>query len=152
MRFVADAMLGKLAKWLRITGLDVLYDKQLTADQAEKLAMDEDRVLLTRRTSIVQKPTHPKILFIKHNALVDQIHQFFEAFPKLEPWGNLFSRCILCNTELEEVPKESVLDKIPPYVAKTQNTFTRCPTCSRIYWPATHKERMEARLRQMLGA
>jgi hypothetical protein len=151
MKFLADAMLGKLAKWLRLIGVDVSFDKYLTADQAEKLAMKEGRVLITRRTSIVQKPKHPEILFIKYNALADQFRQFLESYPAIDPWANIFFRCILCNTQLEPVQKETVLSFVPPYVAKTQTNFTRCPTCQRIYWPATHKERMEKHLRQLLG-
>jgi hypothetical protein len=43
---------------------------------------------------------------------------------------------------LEPIAKEKVEDKVPPYVFATQEKFSICGTCRRIYWPATHHQRM----------
>ena len=50
----------------------------------------------------------------------------------------MFSRCIICNVELEDIDKAKVKDKVPEYVFKTQGEFITCPKCQRIYWQGTH--------------
>jgi uncharacterized protein with PIN domain len=61
----------------------------------------------------------------------------------------LFSRCLRCNVPLEEIPPEEAAPEVPPYVARTQERFRRCPRCRRIFWRATHAERMRKRLARM---
>ena len=60
-----------------------------------------------------------------------------------------FSRCLNCNEVLQTVTKAEVADRLPLYVFQTQNQFSRCPQCQRIYWPGTHWTNMRAELRQM---
>jgi hypothetical protein len=43
-RFVADVMLGKLAKWLRIAGYDVLYSNRYTDDELISVSRNENRI------------------------------------------------------------------------------------------------------------
>src|SRR3990170_1884649 len=47
-RFAADAMLGRLARWLRLLGFDCAYDVATTDEGIARLAMSEGRTLLTR--------------------------------------------------------------------------------------------------------
>jgi uncharacterized protein with PIN domain len=56
-------------------------------------------------------------------------------------------RCSLCNEELQPVGKDQVRDRVPPYVFATQSSFACCPRCGRLYWPATHVERMREELK-----
>src|SRR5215207_8725140 len=46
--FLADAMLGRLARWLRVMGFDTAYDPALTDPALVALARRDGRVLLTR--------------------------------------------------------------------------------------------------------
>jgi uncharacterized protein with PIN domain len=39
---------------------------------------------------------------------------------------------------------------VPPYVYDTQEAFSACPACGRLYWHATHREEMERQLREIL--
>jgi len=54
-------------------------------------------------------------------------------------------------TLLEEVKKELLTEKVPPYVWKTQDEFRRCNSCQRIYWAGTHRENAERFLRKIIG-
>ena len=54
MTFVADCMLGRLAKWLRILGFDVLYFPKAEDPALVEIARREGRVLLTRDTGLIE--------------------------------------------------------------------------------------------------
>ena len=41
-----------------------------------------------------------------------------------------------------------VAERVPPYVRRTQDRYSECPHCGRIYWAGTHW----ARMREVLGS
>lgn len=148
--FIADAMLGKLTKWLRLAGVDVEYDKQIDDDTLIKRAMYNGLVILTRDRCIVKRKNVGDHLLIWSDHLPEQILEFIKVF-EIDTLDSAFTRCIRCNTLLEEVEKSSLKDQIPPYVWKTQNEFRRCNNCKRIYWAGTHRENAESFLRKVIG-
>ena len=52
--FLADAMLGSIARKLRVFGFDTLYNAQAHDDEILKIAMEQDRVILTADKESVQ--------------------------------------------------------------------------------------------------
>jgi uncharacterized protein with PIN domain len=56
MKFIADVMLGKLAKRMRLLGFDVLYDPAYEDNEVLRLALDHDRVILTRDAGLASRP------------------------------------------------------------------------------------------------
>ncbi|HWP91714.1 MAG TPA: Mut7-C RNAse domain-containing protein [Thermodesulfobacteriota bacterium] len=148
-RFIADSMLGKLAKWLRLAGIDVEYDKDIDDDWLTRRALIEGRVILTRDRSIAKRKGVNECLLIWSDHLDEQLIEFLQVF-ELRTLQSAFTRCIRCNTLLEEVKKELLTEKVPPYVWKTQDEFKRCNTCNRIYWAGTHRENAERSLRKFI--
>ncbi|MBN1571776.1 MAG: Mut7-C RNAse domain-containing protein [Deltaproteobacteria bacterium] len=133
MKFAADAPLGKLSKWLRIMGYDCAYPAVL-----EDQDPDDDRIFLTRTTGVKGKG----VLFIGCNYIEDQIDTLNTLLPikdNIKP----FTRCTLCNTPLKTIEKESVFTDVPDYIYVTHDDFQICPSCKRVYWRGTHRERME---------
>jgi hypothetical protein len=63
--------------------------------------------------------------------------------------ADLFSRCLRCNLPLVDADREAARARVPPFVARTQERFRRCPGCGRLYWRASHVRRMRERLRRM---
>jgi len=151
VKFFADEMLGKLARWLRMSGLDVLYYRNTDDDVMIETARRENRVVLTRDTRLIKKLIEKEYLFISHDYLDDQIQAFYFRFPQLLKEQNMLSRCVECNTALRNIEKEKIKDKVWPYVYQTQDNFTTCPNCHRIYWKATHVKKIEERLNRMLS-
>src|SRR5918992_508826 len=139
-------MLGKLAKWLRLMGQDVIYGPHLCGYGLIRAARQEGRLILTRDRRLKQKQP-PDFLFIESDHYREQLRQVVRAC-KLDPLGRAFTRCAECNAVLQPRPKEAVETQVPPYVFSTQERFSACPKCRRIYWPATHHERMLAELRE----
>lgn len=146
MIFIADEMLGKLARWLRMSGFDVLYFRQVSDEELIQKARNEGRILLTRDTRLIQRLAPNEYLFITQDHLQEQFLEFFRHFPDLSQDQHPFSRCAECNTPLEPIEKEKVRGKVWPFVFKTQDHFTLCPTCRRIYWEATHVRQIRQKL------
>jgi uncharacterized protein with PIN domain len=148
VKFAADRMLGRLAKWLRIIGQDVIYGPHLCGYGLIRAARSADRLILTRDRGLKQKQP-PAFLFIESDHYRDQLRQVVRACGLKIVEEKLFSRCIECNTMLQSSPKEALEGVIPPYVFSSQERFFSCPTCRRVYWPATHHARMVAELRNL---
>ncbi|MCI0453421.1 MAG: Mut7-C RNAse domain-containing protein [Candidatus Dadabacteria bacterium] len=148
--FIADSMLGKLTKWLRLAGVDVEYDKYIEDDILIKRAQSENRVILTRDRSIVKRKGVGVHLLIWSDHLAEQLLEFIQVY-EIDTLENAFTRCIRCNTVLAEVKKDSLSGQIPPYVLKTQDEFRLCNRCGRIYWAGTHRENAEGFLRKVIG-
>ena len=133
-------MLGRLVKWLRIVGQDVIYGPHLTGYGLIRAARDENRLILTRDRGLKQKQP-PPYLFIESDHYRDQLRQVVSQCG-LKLGNDLFTRCIECNALLQSKPRESLEKVVPPYVFSSQDKFFSCPTCRRVYWPATHHQRM----------
>lgn len=145
-RLAADAMLGGLARWLRVLGLDTAYDPALDAAALVDLAAEQERVILTRDRRLILRRRAWNHLFVHSEVVDEQVRQVLEELDLQPEEEELFSRCLQCNSVLEPVPPEEAAREVPPYVARTQERFRRCPTCRRLFWRATHAKRMRERL------
>jgi len=149
-RFLADRMLGKLARWLRILGYDTAYLPQLSPDGVMIEGRRQGRVILTRDTRLLRRKGMPPFLFVQSDRFREQLKQVVETL-QLAPLQSpsLFSRCIECNQVLEEVKKDKVHERVPEYVWRTQDDFRGCPECHRLYWGATHRDHVLEELRRL---
>ena len=140
IKFIADIMVGRLARYLRMAGMDVSYNNHYDDARIIETAKAESRIVLTRDALMLErrdcKNNTVKYLFIKSSKLCEQLKQVKnELGLKLEP--NLI-RCIECNAYLENVAKSTLEDKVPPYVYRTQKFFMYCTVCKKYYWRGTH--------------
>ena len=149
-RLIADAMLGALARWLRILDVDVTYDPSLDDPELVERAVAEGRTILTRDRRLVERRLARNHLLIRSDQVAEQVRQVL-ADLQIEPDPEqILRRCLRCNTPLETIPAEQARARVPPWVARTQEEFRGCPGCGRIYWRGTHVDRMRKRLEAML--
>ncbi len=146
--FTCDCMLGRLAKKLRMLGLDTLYIRD---DGAEVLGSEEaqrGRILLTRRTAVLKKmPAQPRsVIFIHHDEPDRQVREVLDACSITPGDTAPFSRCLRCNAPLEPVPKHDARGRVPEYIFATVAWFASCPRCGGIFWRGSHREAMLHRL------
>jgi hypothetical protein len=142
MKFIADRMLGKLAKKLRMLGYDTLYYQGEDPYQILRLARQEGRTILTRNTKLIPKRPEDLILRVLSDQPTLQLKELIQkGYISLEG-ETPFSRCLLCNTTLQEIPKENAEGKVPDFIFSQQKDFYQCPQCMRIYWQGTHLENM----------
>lgn len=139
VRLIADGMLGRLARWLRLLGYDTAYEKDTSDLELARRARAEGRVLLTRDRALAAR-RGLRTLLIESERVQEQVRQVVET---LGPPPNLaLSRCSLCNVPLEPATPQQVADRVPPYVLQTQKRFGVCPICGRVYWTGTHLQHM----------
>jgi uncharacterized protein with PIN domain len=146
--FVADKTLGRLARWLRIVGCDVLYGSNFSGKGLLAAARREHRIVLTRDRRLARRADMPPFLLVEDDRFREQLRQVVVAFD-IDPRAGLFRRCVDCNTELVEVPAEEAAAHVPEFVRATQKSFRRCPRCRHLYWDATHVERVRGELDRM---
>lgn len=136
-------MLGRLAKWMRLLGFDVLYDRTMTDNEIIRISLEQDRVILTRDTGLVARPLASNHVFIENDNVRQQLQQVLVTFHLMSMPGPL-TRCSACNEPLTAIDKQDARDLVPQYVYEKNNNFLRCGICGRIYWKGTHVKRMGA--------
>lgn len=165
-KFIADEMLGKLTKYLRMFNIDVLYFSKISDEEIIEKSRVENRIIITRDTRLIKRKyfKNNKYVFIEENLIFEQLKSFNRYFKlwnqkKFDSEQNseksdscksnlhLFSRCLCCNEILMAVEKEMIKDNVPEYVYKTEENFKICNKCNKIYWKATHYQNMLKRLK-----
>jgi hypothetical protein len=147
-RFILDANVGRLAKWLRALGYDAAFVPDVDDGELLRLAIEQDQCVVTRDRRILERRVVAKgpvkaVLATSDDAM-SQVRQLAEELDLNLDMG--FSRCIECNASLSPVDKRSVEGRVPPFVFRTQDRFHECPTCARLYWRGTHWRNMRRRL------
>jgi len=145
--FIADSMLGRLAKWLRALGYDTHYQPRYTPEDMNAL-LREGRLLLTRHRKRAERSDR-RALLIHGNHVSEQLTGLARELDLEPPPSAWFSRCLLCNTLLREARKNAASEKVPEYVFhQNVNNIRVCPSCGRHFWPGSHRSRMEDQLRK----
>ena len=143
MKFLVDRMLGKLAKNLRTLGCDTLYYHGEDPRQLIEMARQQGRAILTRNTNVIPKRPGDEILTLKEDdpdlQVKDLIKRGIISLDETRP----FSRCLLCNALLKDIPRGDVEGKVPDFIFYHQKVFFQCPECGRIYWRGSHQENMK---------
>jgi uncharacterized protein len=141
VKFFADAMLGRLARWLRVLGYDTAYDASLDDRTLVETANREGRVLLTRDRHLLRELRPRHAVEITQDAPVDQLAALVDELGLPAPEA-VFRRCLLCNTPLDDVADAEAAALLPPAARALPGPVRRCPTCGRVYWPGSHVRRM----------
>jgi uncharacterized protein with PIN domain len=144
VRFLADSNVGRLARWLRALGYDAAYEPHVEDGALVRRALAEGRILLTRDLDLTQRRViasgQLKAILLKDDRVRGQLRQV--AVELGLDAAQALSRCLECNLELEPRTPAEVEERVPPYVRMTQDRYSECPRCGRIYWAGTHWARM----------
>ena len=140
LKFIADCHLGKLAKYLRLMGFDTLFFPHIDDSELIHIADREKRTILTRDRELSQRKNAP-VLFLEPVDTKAQLTLLIKHYA-LKEHPAPFSRCIVCNTPLQVIEKEKIIDRLPEKVKKYFDYFEYCPSCDRIYWQGDHYRHM----------
>jgi uncharacterized protein with PIN domain len=139
VRFIADAMLGRLARWLRLLGFDTLYYPGIKDSDLLRCALREGRVILTKDTHFLRMKNLENVYFVHAEKAAAQLREVRGAF---NVTSSGVARCASCNGVLHEITgKERLRDRVPDYVFLSARAFTGCSSCGKVYWEGTHLRR-----------
>jgi uncharacterized protein with PIN domain len=147
--FIADAMLARLARWLRALGYSVLLDEDLDDHELAHLARTTDRILLTRDRRLCEERGDPAwCVLLSERKPRDQLLELNDRLGIFTgDWRSaLFSRCMECGATTHPAAFPSVQTDLPTEVRRDPRVrsagFRRCPGCDRVYWEGSHTRRM----------
>ncbi|MHB8110451.1 MAG: Mut7-C RNAse domain-containing protein [Syntrophorhabdaceae bacterium] len=146
MIFICDAMLGKLARYLRVLGLDAPYARQ-GSDKNVLLKLPQDAIFFTKNR-VGTGFAHTIIIYNN-----DPHEQIVEIKKHIEPYINasqIMTRCLECNTRLESSPKRDIEPFVPEYVFHHYDNFKTCPSCRKVYWEGSHADDMHSWIQQFM--
>jgi len=147
-KFVADVHLGRLTRYLRMIGIDVLYKNNFNDDEIVEISLNKKRAILTKDRGILKRNEVTHGYWVRNIEVEEQVKEVLKRFD-LQKEIKEFSRCIECNEPLKSIKKETIIDQLPPKVANSQNDFYRCPGCNKIYWKGTHYQKMLTFIRRL---
>lgn len=150
MRFITDGMLGKLTRWLRLAGQDVICINDIPVESEEedqlllKCGKEDSRVLITRDQDLHRRALMEGLesVLVEEDDVAEQLVEVSESVQASIDVEMENSRCPICNGVLEEVEKQSVSGDVPDLVLENNERFWRCGGCGKIYWPGSHWDKI----------
>ncbi len=141
LRFLVDANVSKLGRLLRMAGFDAASHSHWHDDDLASCAEAEQRLLLSKDRGLLMRK---KVQFGRFVRAIDPLGQFHEIINLLDLHDQMqpLSRCLECNSPLEEISKAEIAHLLEPLTRKYYQEFSRCPSCAKIYWPGSHVEKM----------
>jgi uncharacterized protein len=146
----ADAMLGKLARWLRLLGIDCAWEPEIEDAELVRRAVQERRILLTRDRRLPAEWRISGVYVLHGDEPFEQVREVLQHFD-LGRAVRLFTRCSECNVPLVDAEPEQVAGRVPARVAAEQRAFRTCPRCGRVYWEGSHTDRIRRRAERLLA-
>lgn len=148
-RFIADAHLGGLARLLRLTGFDTLYDNGFADDEIVAIAARDERIVLTRDRELLKRRAVTHGCFV--HALKPKL-QVREIFDRLDLAGSArpFTLCLDCNAPLRPIDTVQAEARIPPMVRGRHQRFSTCDVCRRVFWEGSHWQHMRELVDELL--
>lgn len=150
MKFVADGMLGRLARWLRLLGHDTEYSNSMEDRHLLAVAKKEKRILLTRDVQLYQRATAKGLdaFYVEGQSQAEKLALMAERFGIELDIDMTESRCPRCNVTVKSVQKEEIRKSVEENTFSTYRDFWICPKCKQAYWQGAHWPKM----RNMLDA
>jgi uncharacterized protein len=140
VKFIADGMLGSLARWLRMMGHDVVYRFGLDDDKLMALAKEEERVLLTRDLELYRRASarEIRVFYVEGRSEAERLAALAQRFGIALEIDLRTSRCPRCNTSIQSVPKAQIADRVEKNTFAHYEEFWECPNCKKVYWQGAH--------------
>jgi uncharacterized protein len=148
VRFILDVHLGKLAKSLRMLGLDTIYENNLSDKTIAEIAASEERIVLTRDVGLLKHKAITYGYWLRSQNSDEQLSEVIKRY-NLSSQAKPFTKCIACNGDIKQVSKDHVLEMLPPKTKDYFNEFFQCKNCNRVYWKGSHYERMIEFIKQL---
>jgi uncharacterized protein with PIN domain len=146
--FILDVHLGKLARLLRMLGLNTLYDQNFADAQIAEIAAATSRIVLTRDIALLKRKSVKWGYWLRSRqpeVQLPEVIAYFDLLQFLQP----FYRCITCNSLIQKVDKKQIIDSLHPQTHSCFEEFYQCSGCHKVYWKGSHYQKMEQFVAQL---
>lgn len=146
--FIADAMLGKIARKLRLFGFDTFYKSDIDDIEVISISKNEKRIILTGDRNLFAKSNKLGLTAVLINCVneIDNLVKILSYLGiKYINYSPFSTRCTVCNNELNTIHEKKIIKEkhiVPPYIVNTNDVFFLCSKCDKIYWNGSHIQYM----------
>lgn len=144
LAFIVDENVAGLAPLLRALGIDAAYHRTWDDAHIARLAVNEQRVVLSRDRGLLKRNAIVHGRLIRAQIVDEQLLEVLDHF-RVRQTDAPFTRCLRCNVPTNPVAKKDILHRLEPKTRAHFHTFRHCPSCDRIYWRGSHHEKLLAR-------
>ena len=145
LKFFADVMHARLARWLRAINIDTVWEQKIPDRELVRRSLAENRFILTKDKRLPEEHRVGNVLLVKSQTAFDQFAETVAHF-KIEKPGELFVRCLMCNTILRVANDHEIAANVPLKVLEQKQIFHFCPRCQKVYWEGSHAARMRRQI------
>ncbi len=161
MKFLVDAMLGKLTRFLRIFGYDTIYANELIDyfkidpvpdEKLVDFANKNNRIIITKDYPLYNQ-NKDNVIFLSGEGIYNYLHYLNKEIGLNFKFNIKKARCSVCNSPLKRVvSKSSIKDYVLQDTYNNYNEFYQCSNlqCKKVYWQGSHIEDIEEKLDRFL--
>lgn len=139
-RFLVDAMLGNIARKLRIMGYDAAYSSGMDDDEILEDAASSGRVIITKDAELVRRAAKSAIpaISISGETEPQAMSEVVQATGITTSISGESARCPVCNLDTTKMDPRAAAGRVPDGVAGRTDAFWECAGCGRVYWEGSH--------------
>jgi uncharacterized protein with PIN domain len=148
LKFLADSMLGKLVRWLRMLGQDVDYSNNMEDSELLAKAREEKRILLTRDFELYQRAVGRGIeaYYVEGETGEAKLAELVTRFNIALEINMKSSRCPKCNSTIRPISREEAAGSVEERTLDNYKEFWKCSKCGQIYWQGAHWTKIDKTL------
>jgi uncharacterized protein with PIN domain len=152
--FFVDAMLGNIAKKLRLMGYDSKYFSDIDDDELMQSSKKDKRIIISKDEDLIRKSKKDgiKSIFVKNTEEIEQLRDIIKKINlKIIEINGDRARCPNCNSRTIVIDKKNILQKIPSKVLEYNDRFWECKSCNQIFWEGTHIKNLQKFVGELSG-
>ncbi|MHA1148210.1 MAG: DUF5615 family PIN-like protein [Promethearchaeota archaeon] len=156
MKFLTDAMLGRLTRLLRVFGFDTVYAENVQPSAPDEVllehAIKNDRIIITKDYPFFKKAGDSRAIFLEGNDVYNYLSQLKDKLNLHYNFEMPNARCSLCNSDLKQVEDDSIIQKeVKPDTLKHYEEFFQCTNCGKVYWKGSHIEDILTKIKEKVN-
>lgn len=148
VKFFADVMTARLVRWLRAIGIDTKWEDAISDADLVGKSIAEKRFVLRLDKKLPEQWRTDNVFLLKSEKPFEQFREVVAQFGLKKP-KRLFTRCLVCNTDLRMAGENEIVENLAPEVRVKNKKFNFCPNCNKIYWEGSHTRRMRESVKKI---
>ena len=138
IKFITDATLAGLAKWLRLLGFDTIVYGSEAGRSMMRQAQSQERILLTRRRDMRERQFAGDLFLVPEASTGQQLSFVIRKYALKINSQKMYRICLICNQRLHPVGREDVRNLVPAFIFENCEQYQQCDCCGKIYWLGSH--------------